>query len=189
VIDKFGVVIIPLEFDYISIDEGAIAAKKAYEAYLFDENGKAFVQVPFEYDQGATYGTSFSDGLTPVCKNDKWGYVNKSGEIVIPLEYDVARPFSDGLAAVVRGSNWYNWGAIDTSGNVVIPFEYEFVGDFLEGLMAAKKDDKFGFIDQTGAVIMPYEYDSAVWPFHDGLARVSYGIDMDDDDSIPLRWA
>jgi len=30
---------------------------------------------------------AFKNGLAPVCKDKKWGYVNEVGEVVIPLEY------------------------------------------------------------------------------------------------------
>ncbi len=30
----------------------------------------------------------FCEGLAAVCKNDKWGYINKFGEVIIPIKYD-----------------------------------------------------------------------------------------------------
>ena len=52
--------------------------------------------------------------LIPYRKGDKWGYIDKKGKIVIPIQYDDAWPFSDnGLARVkVNGK----WGYIDKKG-------------------------------------------------------------------------
>ncbi len=47
------------------------------------------------------YIASFSDGLAVVRKGDqetgKYGYIDKTGKVVIPLEYDLAWGFSEGL--------------------------------------------------------------------------------------------
>jgi len=42
----------------------------------------------------------FSEGLAPVEKGGKWGYIDEKNNVVIPFEYDVAFPFSEGLAIV-----------------------------------------------------------------------------------------
>ncbi|MCS3794808.1 WG repeat-containing protein [Niastella sp. OAS944] len=36
---------------------------------------------------------SYAYGMFPVCKNDKWGWVNEKGEVVIPLQYMAIRYF------------------------------------------------------------------------------------------------
>ncbi|MCL2767785.1 MAG: WG repeat-containing protein [Synergistaceae bacterium] len=53
-------------------------------------------------------------------------------EIVIPFQFQDARPFSDGIAAVKRDGKW---GYIDRLGQWVIQPEYAFsVGDYSSGL-------------------------------------------------------
>lgn len=42
----------------------------------------------------------FSEGLAPVKKDGKWGYINENNEVVIPFQYDVAGIFSEGHAVV-----------------------------------------------------------------------------------------
>ena len=65
-----------------------------------------------------------------------------SGDI-IPLKYDYAKEFNDGLGAVKVGDKW---GYIDKTGKEVIPFIYEDADYFSENLAAVKKDGKWGFI-------------------------------------------
>jgi hypothetical protein len=43
----------------------------------------------------------FSDGLAVVVKDEKAGYVDKTGKMVIAPQFARAQPFSEGLAAVL----------------------------------------------------------------------------------------
>ena len=58
------------------------------------------------------------DSLSVVCIRGKWGFVNRlTGRMAIPAVYDAAWSFSEGLAAVQKGTGLY---FIDSSGRVVI---------------------------------------------------------------------
>ena len=64
-----------------------------------------------------TYFT-FSDGLAEVVipgTNHKSGFVDKTGKIVIPIQYDLVNDFKDGLAAFRDSVG--RWGFIDKEGN------------------------------------------------------------------------
>ncbi len=45
--------------------------------------------------------------LVPFEENQKWGYINKSGKIVVDPEYDKAGSFKDGQAEVSKGQRKY----------------------------------------------------------------------------------
>lgn len=51
-----------------------------------------------------------SDGLFPIIKNGKWGYIDKTRKIVIKPQFDDVESFSEGLARVEIG---YKKGYID----------------------------------------------------------------------------
>lgn len=112
----------------------------------------------------------FSDGMCQFWNiMNLHGYINTSGEIVIPCIYSTAYDFCAGIAPVCKDDQW---GVIDTNGEVVIPFgEYESIGKFKDGMSVVKKDGKFGYIDSTGALVIPCEFDAA-YDFGDGLACV-----------------
>jgi hypothetical protein len=57
-------------------------------------------------------------------RNDKSGYIDRTGEVVIPLKFgDVAEKFSNGLAWVsING----RYGYIDKTGKVKIPVKFTF---------------------------------------------------------------
>lgn len=64
----------------------------------------------------------FSDGLAAVRDGLKWGYIDASGKIVIPLQYDWVLPFTDGITEVCRTGK-RQW--IDQEGRVAFenPFD------------------------------------------------------------------
>ena len=66
----------------------------------------------------------FSEGLAAVQEGlvYKWGFIDKTGKIVIPYKYERVRNFSEGVA-VVRLHN--KWGAIDTNGTEIVPCIYD----------------------------------------------------------------
>jgi hypothetical protein len=73
----------------------------------------------------------FCEGLSPVIKDGKWGYINENGGTIIPFVYNGAKPFSDGLAAVKKGKYY---GYIDYNNKVIIDFQFVEAGPFNEGL-------------------------------------------------------
>jgi hypothetical protein len=116
----------------------------------------------------------FSDDMAAVNINGKWGYIDKTGNTIIPELYDRAGPFSEGLATVVLNGEV---GVIDKTGNVVVPFgKYNSIEIFSGGAALVRLDGKAGFIGQTGHEIIPpaLEYDN-VWFVSDGMAAVSIG--------------
>lgn len=46
----------------------------------------------------------FQEGRQPVALNDRWGYLDDSGQLVIPCAYDAAESFRHGLARVTLGN-------------------------------------------------------------------------------------
>jgi len=104
------------------------------------------------------------------CKrSEKWGFFNKRGELVIPLEYSEVRDFRNGFAAVQKDGKW---GFINTLGEVVVPFEYDRALDFSEhGVALVRKDFLWGVINARGEVVIPFEHGSA-WQFVDGFAQI-----------------
>ncbi|MEO0020342.1 MAG: WG repeat-containing protein [candidate division WOR-3 bacterium] len=80
-------------------------------------------------------------GLFPVKVKDKWGYIDKTGNLVINPQFDDAWSFSEGLAVVQIGDKL---GYIDKTGNLVISPQFAFASAFSEGLAAVMIDFKCG---------------------------------------------
>ena len=88
--------------------------------------------------------------------NQKWGFIDNTGNLVIPYKYDRADGFIEGLAAVsINGK----WGFIDKNDSIVIPFKYTYIDGFsTTGFAMVNIDDKYGFIDRKGTEVVPLEY-------------------------------
>ena len=175
-IDKNGKIVIPIEsfYEYWAFQdggkpayssEGLVRVRDRNDKWGFSNQAGALV-IPREYDGAG----DFSEGLATVRKNGKAGYIDKTGRVVTPLEYEsyVTGDFSEGLAAVRKNGET---GYIDKNGNTIIPLEYEAARSFSDGLAAVQKSGKWGYIDKTGKVVIPFEYDE-VGNFSEGLASV-----------------
>lgn len=59
----------------------------------------------------------YFEGIFGVKKNNKWGYIDKIGKIIVEFKFENVKKFSEGLAVVkVNGK----WGYIDRIGKMVI---------------------------------------------------------------------
>ncbi|WP_333662190.1 WG repeat-containing protein [Chishuiella changwenlii] len=108
------------------------------------------------------------NNLAPISVNNKFGLINKSGEVILPLEFDKLVLTTVNAYSALKNNKW---GLITKSNQIIIPFEYELTSDFIENLCAAKKDGKWGFIDLTNQIIIPFQYDGCT-DFKAGLAGV-----------------
>ena len=69
-------------------------------------------------------------------KNDKYGYIDKQGNEVIPCKYDYAGGFRDGITTVKKNGKY---GYIDKQGNEVVACKYDYAGGFSDGMAVVKK--------------------------------------------------
>lgn len=120
------------------------------------------------------FSTEFSDGLAPVEKNKKAGFVDTSGRLVIPVVYDYAFTFSQGEALVKKDGKWF---FIDRKGNYVSPFLAGEPIDVAEGYksIGVKCDDGYRIVTKTGRQIARLPYASAEDHFTDGLWAMKKG--------------
>lgn len=74
----------------------------------------------------------FSEGMAAVKKDDKFGFINTKGELVIPCQYQYAGQFKGGLACVVKDEENNNISFIDATGKMLhtkFPFNsYYYLG-------------------------------------------------------------
>ena len=62
------------------------------------------------------------EGLLKTNQDGLYGFIDKKGQVIIPLQYDFAWSFDDGLAIVLQEDKR---GFIDSQGKIVIPFQYK----------------------------------------------------------------
>lgn len=153
---------IPFEYNLIPFcnDRYCISFKKG-KAGVIDKDNKPVVDFIYDY-------LEHSDDLLLAKQNNSAGFINIDGKEIIPLKYDDAKPFSEGLAAVYLAKKC---GYIDKNAKTIIPIVYNNCHSFTEGLAAVQKDNKWGYIRQDGKVAIELKYDKAN-PFNEGIATV-----------------
>ncbi len=142
------------------------AAKKV----LIDQTGQILRLLDFPH----FIDRPFAEGMAVVGKwgegaNEAfYGYIDRTGEIIIPVQFQGASSFSEGLAAVrVDGL----WGYIDQTGQMIIEPQFSVALPFSEGLAPVSLDSLYGYIDMTGEFVIPPQYENA-YPFSEALAPV-----------------
>jgi len=138
-------------------------------------------------------GSSHTEALFEVYEHGRAGFIDRTGQIVIPLCFDTVGEFSEGLARFERDGRW---GYIDPSGNIVIEPTFPWAEEFHEGLAHVQVtgtvlgyDGRWGYIDQTGKIAIPpnsgrmlSDSGGEESAFHEGLAMIEVG-----DKTIPPR--
>ncbi|NOQ74024.1 MAG: hypothetical protein GQ574_18605 [Crocinitomix sp.] len=185
-IDKDGKIITPTKYEYVDhFSEGLIGVdeimtyrhlfikKRTRSIFSYiDILGNTIIQ-----DVNIISGQPFSEGLafTRFKKEEKDGFINKEGEIVIPpiFESQFALGFSEGLANI-RINNKY--GFINKKAEEIIPFKYDSAAEFHDGFALVKNRSKKSFIDKKGNKLKTLKCiidDSTYGGFKEQLAVIS----------------
>lgn len=118
--------------------------------------------------------------LFPIEIDDKTGFIDELGEVVIKPVFDWGGNFNEGLAPVCINGKW---GYIDQKGKMIIEAKFFSADSFNEGLAVVgvffdtpDENDRVGcyaYIDKTGKYIIEPKFTSA-FSFSNGLARVTH---------------
>lgn len=157
-IDRYGNIIIQPTFNDVSAFKGGNAKAEI----IVNESGKLSRKYCL-IDYTGTQVTSayddidfFHDERARIKIGDKYGYVSRNGEEIIPAKYEKAGWFSDGYAPVQHNDVW---GVIDIGGNYVIQPIYEDILITDYQVVAAKNNDKWGYLDMNGKNLTKFMFD------------------------------
>jgi len=115
-----------------------------------------------------------SDGLAAFNRDEKVGYIDSLGTILITPQFEMneetklQQQFVNGYALVMhKGKNTL----IDKTGKKVLPYNYQSIRKPSSGIIAVKKKNKWGYVDLNNDVKIKFQYQEASG-FVDGLAMV-----------------
>ena len=173
--DDFSEALPPVFDKVFTMQDGLMRAMKNGYSVVVTEKGKI---LPGEYLRI----NEFKEDLSSVkSKDNKCGFIDRNGKIVIPFEYEDAGNFSEGFASVKKDGKW---GYISRSGEMKIPFEFDEASDFSEEYAVVSKNGEAGFIDKSGVSPTGFVFDSGE-PFRFGVAVVKNG---DENHLINKKW-
>ena len=96
-----------------------------------------------------------SEGMIKVSQKGKYGFVDISGNEIIPAMYEQVRYFNCGAASVkVNGK----WGLIDKTGAEIVAPAYDDIYLFADTLCRVSVNNKYGVLNTAGELILPIEY-------------------------------
>ncbi|GAB4134515.1 MAG: hypothetical protein OHK0045_01040 [Raineya sp.] len=156
VVDKKGREVVPCKYKEMGLSVCnkiiPFMGNNGKWGYLNVSNGKEIVKP--EYDKAR----NFSSGFGEVEKNKKIGFVDTTGKLVVPLEYEGALNVEKGICFLMKGGDWQ---AIRLAENRPINKEkytggnFDFVADF--AVASCKSDEKFlqSIINIKGEVLIP----------------------------------
>jgi hypothetical protein len=122
----------------------------------------------FALGAGLAFGQAVNDYLFAIRDGKKFGFINRSGAVVVSPRFDAVREPHEGRICIYEGSHA---GYIDLSGKIVAEPKYDYAGDFKDSRAIVRLDNKSSVIDPSGKVIgeIPYR---PLGDFHQGLLRV-----------------
>jgi hypothetical protein len=136
--------------------------------YQLFSNGSAVNEVLYDEVK------SFHEGLAAVKRDDKWSFVNRNGNEIIPPTFHDVSDFKNGFAIVMN--NKLDKGFINNSGKLITPIKYFSARFFEEGYAAIAfgtyPNLKWGFINVDGKEVILPKY-TGVSDFKDGISKVS----------------
>jgi outer membrane protein assembly factor BamD (BamD/ComL family) len=145
------------------------AWEQLYQLYTSDQRVESFTEFKEKFPEYPFQDKVFRDAilsktrLFPAIENEKWGYVDSTGKLIITYQFEEAENFSENLAAVKIDSLF---GYINKTGLIVINPQFNEAEKFINGLAVVESTNSIGLIDQKGSWVIKYDSANISGPFN-----------------------
>lgn len=172
IINTSGEFVVKPKYNSISsFSEGRaiVITKQGFQ--VINEKGQKLTKKAYHFISSYKNGRAIFSG-TDSKNTYRYGYLDRSGDEVIPLTYLSASDFQNGRAVVQLKEN--EFALIDPRGKITEKYLHPFVGHYGEGLLAfqQEKEGFYGYMNEKGKVVIPPKFKN-VQAFHDGVAIVN----------------
>ncbi len=164
-----GKIIIPLKYAamdpagnslFIAAEPGKPGSFFSGKNILFNSKGVPVLKESYDLIYPA------ANGFMKIKNNDKWGYINSEGKIIVPAVYENIRNIKkDGTACFQKNGKW---GIINGTGKVILEPSFDGAGggdSTMEEQLQADTEyfimsmnGEYGIISRTGEIIAPAKY-------------------------------
>lgn len=134
--------VLQLNFEYYSLDE-----LNKFDS-LYDHTIDNEVQLQ---------RTLITKTLFPFVDNDKYGFIDALGEVIINAQYESVSEFSEGLAMFYQNDKI---GFINNNGDIQIEPLFDAATSFQYGRSVVEIENRLGLIDRNGHFVLPAVYES-----------------------------
>jgi len=160
-VDASGKETAPARYKQVGpMENGLAPVRRDGKWGYIDEKGAEVIAPAYE-----TADPFSGDGsVAKVSSGGKTGLIDKTGKVVLPLEYDgiEAAPWWQPAPEFIMINAGGKWGLIDKSGKELISPRYDNMDIFTQDKVVVKSAGKFGVIAKTGEEVLPAEYDT-IW--------------------------
>lgn len=159
--------------------DGVAAVLENDSVYFINHSGKRIINQGFERsDDEDDY--VFHDGYCKVTLNGKFGVIDRTGKIRIPIEYDALRLDGKNFWAVCKNDKW---GVMNDSFELIFPCEYRMASISEDnGIYLSDMDNYCRRYSHTGELLDNFVVN--------GVAELSYDSnDVDKDGNIIYKTA
>jgi len=166
-IDSTGKVIVPIIYDNAEwfLGKNFTIVQKDGKYGTVDKNGKTIIPLTYSY-----IGSNFHENVEVFMKNNLYGFVESNGNEIIKEQYENAKPFKNGFAAVKLNNKW---GIISKTNDIIIPFMYENATVSSNGLFEIQLNGQWNYLTQNNEFIFSTWF-SKTKEFKNGFAEVSF---------------
>lgn len=155
-VNERGEWIFDVEYDEINPRyEGGYFLTKNGKMGFCDSDGDLIMD--FLYDKLENFSSSWEGAKAKI--DDKWGYVNQEGIVVVPIKYDDVDLEANGMIKVKKNEKY---GFYNTKDNIIIPAEFDRAYYFISSHpneVEVKKGNAWGVINTLGETIIPCDYE------------------------------
>ncbi|MGF7059078.1 WG repeat-containing protein [Brassicibacter mesophilus] len=154
--DANGKIVLKAEYDHIDSFENGFARFSLGRKYGF-VNEQSEIAIPLEYEYPDDVGLTSSifsfelEGIALVSKNNKYGFIDKSGKVISEPIWDKAdNLFINNYTKIHLGDKV---GYMHRNGTIITP-KWDWGNNFHEGLALVELEGKTGYIDETGKLVL-----------------------------------
>jgi len=201
VVDKAGNVVIPIIYDYVSIEENGtikvyVYGEKGETQGLYSWEGKEILPAIYKYiwpQEDGSLNVEMEILLESGESQTKCGLLDPQGKELLPMIYDSIDGLSEGRRRVYLNGKA---GYMDENFQVVIPFRYDYALPFEQGLAQVGRGALYGVIDPAGNEILPCAYNE-ICIYEGGLivaglysaSGAHYGLfDREGKEILPMEY-
>lgn len=160
-LDSTGRLVFPIVFDEIKNTRDYILVKQNGLYGLYQREKQI---LPIEFDEikhELTFANSkYDHGLFLVSKNHLWGVFDSSGNIVVPIKYDIIEYDSGGRGGegfVIKKDD--KWGYISIVGDTIPPlYDSIIIHSSHLRCLIVQLGERYGLISTKGEQLLPIEY-------------------------------
>ncbi|KGX83522.1 WG repeat-containing protein, partial [Pontibacillus marinus] len=176
-LDRDGGILIPAQYQSATDFQDGVAVVQTQEGQyqLIARDTSILYKYPYEYVGQYGQGMlAYQEEGDP-----KYGFIDKSGKVIIPPSFDAVQPFSEGRAVINKIEDYlYSYGLIDQKGNIILEPTHSDISRLGEKRIAVGKAIKeeqpylgvrYAIADLNGNFLSDYRYQN-VLPYEKGYA-------------------